>query len=243
MDLERMKREATEGSQFDTIGLKRGVLDAYEKGVARIICKECPLARVVAILPRGVSIPTKEWGQLFQWFGRPPHGGPKWIVYWFGATVPRQFPGAGEALAQHHLNGGYTLTCSTDGIFIYRIEEATRVLVHELIHAACLDPPHASVPVRESTVETWAELLLIAYRAKGMRGPAARLLAQQLQWVADTNRRAEVEHAVRGEGDYGWRYLNGRTHVYRQLGIELPVPTRGRLKTPSSRFTHPALGD
>lgn len=242
-DLTLMRKEAAVGAQFDTAGFKRNVMSAYDAGEFRATCKECDFGRVVAILPPTVSIPTKEWGRIFQWFGRPPRGGSRWQVYWFGAAVSRQFPQSGQPLERQHLNGGYTMACSTDGIFIYRLEEATRVLIHELLHAACLDPPNASIPVREATVETWAELLLIAYRAKGMRGPAARLLDQQLKWVADTNHRAEIAHSVKGEADYGWRYLNGRTAVYRSLGIELPAPSRGGLKHPSSRFTHPALGD
>ncbi len=206
----------------------------------RMDCVECEYARVYAILPDGVSVPTEDWGYLFQWLGPPKDGG-KWKVFWMGAATPRKFPSAGN-LAAEHLNGGYTNACSTRGIFIYRLEEATRVLVHEMLHAACLDPPVDSIPIREATTETWAELFLVAYRSRGIPGQAARLWLLQSQWIADTNQRAARLHNVRGNSQYGWRYLNGREAVLQGLGIVLPPASKGPPPT-SSRFTHPVLGD
>jgi hypothetical protein len=232
--------EASEASQFDPLRLKNNTWNAYKAGTMQLHCMDCVIARVIAILPNGSKIPTEDWGHLFQWMG-PAKDGKPWRVFWFGASAERKFPDHG-ALAAQHLNGGYTQPCSTRGIFMYRMEEATRVLIHELLHAACLDPPSDSIPFREATVETWAELFLVAYRSKGFRGHAAQLWAQQAQWVADTNHRAEHSHNVRGDKHYGWRYLNGRKGIYESLGIVLPPPSKGPAPT-SSRFTHPALGD
>ena len=131
------------------------------------------------------------------------------------------------------------MPCSTKGIFIYRLEEATRVLIHEILHAACLDPPGATLEVREATVETWAELFLIALKSKGFIKKAEELLQIQLQWVADTNHRALKDHAVSSPEHYGWRYLNGREHVYESLGILLPKA--GKREVQESRFTDPVL--
>jgi hypothetical protein len=104
------------------------------------------LARVTCFLPVGVKEPDWGlWGRVFAWFGpagRRKRGQP-WRVIWFAATTPRRFPFAGQDLGPEHVNGGYTRPCSTEGIFIYRAEEATRVLIHEMMHAACLDEhPH-----------------------------------------------------------------------------------------------------
>lgn len=242
-DLAKFEQEAAphptnKGAQvFDPLGLKSGVWAAYKAGTVRATVKECDMARVVALLPKGVSIPTADWGRIFQWLGPAPAG--RWTVYWFGAATPRRFPGAGVELAAEHLNGGYTHICSTDGVVIYRLEEATRVLMHELLHAACLDEKDLSIPEREAHIETWAELFLIAHRSKGSASAAARLWRLQSQWVADTNARAAAEHGVKNSSDYGWRYLNGRAAVYQKLGCELPMPSRAR--PAQSRFTHPAL--
>jgi hypothetical protein len=236
-DLRKLE-EATHGTQFDPLHLKKGMWDAYKNGSATLQCVESTIARVVAILPKNHSVP-KEWGRIFQSFGAPKYG-PKWVIYWFGASAPRRFPEPGLPLSAEHLNGGYTQTCSTNGIFIYRLEEASRVLIHELLHAACQDPVEKSIPQREAVIETWAELIFVAYRAKGSPSAAARLWKLQTQWVADTNKKAAEDNMSRSEDDYGWRYLNGRTEVYQSLGLTLPPPSK---KPAQSRFTHPTLGD
>lgn len=239
-ELALFELESKQDSKFDPLKLKEKTWTEYQAGKLRLQCVECELAKVFAILPKGVAIPTKDWGPIFQWLG-PSSTGEPWRVFWFGTTVARMFPVNG-AIAAQHLNGGYTNPCSTRGIFIYRIEEATRVLIHELLHAACLDPPVDSIPFREATIETWAELFLVAYRSKGDLEQAARLWALQSQWVSDTNQRAETKHNVRGNSQYAWRYLNGRAQIYQSLGIMLPQPSNGPPPT-SSRFTHPELGD
>jgi len=239
-DIANFEREALEGKQFDPNGLKESVWNEYKSGQMNILCRECEFARVVAILPKTSKGVPEDWGRIFQGFGAPRGG--KWNVYWFGAKKARLFPHGGAPLAAEHLNGGYTTICSNKGIFIYRIEEATRVLIHELLHAACLDAHDKSIPVREATIETWAEVLLVAYRSKGNPGRAKALWKLQCQWVADTNNRAANEHSVRSHDDYGWRYMNGRAHIYQELGLELPAPAKKGMPT-SSRFTHPMLGD
>jgi len=238
-DLKQFEREAA-AKEFDTLGLKASVWDAYLAGKAVAVVEECPWARVVALLPKGRSVPTTDWGRVFQMFGAPKgKAHSHWNIYWFGASALREFPEHGSVGAEH-LNGGYTNICSTDGIFIYRLEEATRVLIHELMHAACLDPVHHNIPMREATVETWAELILVALRAKGSAAAAQPLWIKQCQWVSDTNYRAYMKHAIKSEADYGWRYLNGRAIVYKSLGLELPPPSSLPVQ---SRFTHPVLGD
>lgn len=238
-DLERMKKAVDEESQFDPLGLKKEVWNRYKKGTNTIVCQESSISRVVAILPKGLEIP-EEWGRIFQMFGIPKYG-PKWNVYWFGSITPRRFPKQGLPLAAEHLNGGYTHLCTTDGIFIYRLEEASRVLIHELLHAACQDPVEKSIPQREANIETWAEVILVAFKAKGKRAEAEHLWKLQTQWVADTNSHAHLNNNVNGEHDYGWRYLNGRADVYKSLGLEIPQPSS--IKPERSRFTHPDLGD
>ena len=237
-DLKQLEFEAQGNSTFDPLKLKATVWDNYKNGNFKMICKESSTVKIIAILPPGKEIPLDLWGRIFQWLGPSSHGTP-WKVFWLGSETPRKFPKKGEPLSAKHLNGGYTMPCSTKGIFIYRLEEATRVLIHEILHAACLDPPDASLEVREATVETWAELFLIALKAKGFIKKAEELLQIQLQWVADTNHRALKDHSVTGPEHYGWRYLNGREHVYESLGILLPKA--GNREVQESRFTDPVL--
>lgn len=239
-ELAKAEHEALTGAQFDRVGLKRSMWLSYRAGQARLVCLEATgLARIVAIVPRGCAIPLDQWGRIVQWFGSAPNGKP-WTIYWFAAKQQRRFPGAGQDLGPEHVNGGYTVPCSTDGIFIYREEEATRVLVHEMLHAACLDEQEWTIPMREAMIETWAELILIALCSKGSRPKASALLAKQVQWIADSNGRAERYNGLEDISDYAWRYLTGRVQMYGRLGIVLPA-AKGPHPSGSLRFTHPAL--
>jgi hypothetical protein len=115
------------------------------------------------------------------------------------------------------------------------------VLIHELLHAACLNPPNATLPVVEATVETWAEILLIAFRSRGNIQRAQELWRKQADWIVATNHKAGIKHGVENDTDYAWRYLNGRAEIYEGLGFALPVTANIEGSSLSTRFTHPVL--
>ena len=237
------REAAPAASQFDKLQLKNRVWNEFRGGHAELRCyKLGRLARVLCFMPKGVRPPPLEfWGRIFAWFGPSPDGRP-WRVFWFASPTTREFPAEGQDLGPEHVNGGYTMPCSAEGIFIYRAEEATRVLIHEMMHAACLDQAGWPVQYKEALVETWAELILIALRSKGNRATAAKFWALQAQWIADTNWRAKHLHGTHDLSDYAWRYLCGRELMYQRLGAELPAPRKTvSLKGRSVRFTHPAL--
>lgn len=241
-ELSAAENEATKQSEFDTLALKSQVWTAYKEGKARLVCRKLgSLARVVAFLPEGVEEPSWEfWSRIFLWFG-PSKDGRPWSVTWFAATTPRMFPLAGTDLGPEHVNGGYTSVCSTAGIFIYRKEEASRVLIHEMMHAACLDEvgPKWDIPNREGMVEMWAELILIALKSRGNVLNARRLWTKQSHWISDTNWKAKMENGQHDSTDYAWRYLACREQMYAMHGIALPAPRKTNIQ--SLRFTHPAL--
>jgi hypothetical protein len=242
-ELAAAEREATTGAQFDRLALKKTVWEGYEQGAVKLVCKKLGgLARVLVFLPKGVNEPNWAlWARVFEWFGPSPDKRP-WCVTYFAAQRKREFPEAGQDLAAEHVNGGYTTPCSTEGIFIYRYEEATRVLVHEMMHAACLDEHGWTIPHTEAMVETWAELILIALLSKGGNLAAKRLWVAQSHWIADTNWKARHENNTHDMSDYAWRYLVGREEMYAKLGIALPAarPVHAR-RAASLRFTHPML--
>jgi len=233
-----LKKECETDSPFDPLKLRLSCWWQYMSGKYKLKCSECDLAKVISIVPANIEPPLEDWGRIFQWLGPAPQG--RWTIYWIGSKKKREFPMKGKPLDPSHVNGGYTVPCSAHGVFIYRLEEATRVLIHELLHAACLDPPHATLPVREATIEAWAELFLVAHRSRGKIPAAASLWKLQSQWIADTNHKALTHNNVKGPDDYAWRYLNGRAGIFKSLGIELPNPRELPLKA-SSRFTHPSL--
>jgi hypothetical protein len=235
--------EANTGAEFDRLGLKLAIWNGYKQGTVKIVCKKLGgLARALVFLPAGQKEPNWEfWSRVFQWFGASKDGRP-WHVTYFASQRLREFPEEGQDLGPEHVNGGYTVSCSTHGIFIYRAEEAARVLIHEMMHAACLDEQDWSIPEREAMVETWAELILVALLSKGSKTEAERLWLAQSHWIADTNWKAKHMNNTHDLTDYGWRYLCGREEMYERLGVALPKPrpAYGR-RARSVRFTHPAL--
>jgi len=241
-ELAAAEHEANAGKEFDKQGLKMGIWTAYKTGKARLVCMRLGgLARVIMFLIEGTKEPSWElWARVFQWFG-PSSDGKPWKVTWFPAKAERQFPLLGQDLGPEHVNGGYTQICSTNGIYIYRQEEATRVFIHEMVHATCLDERGEgwTIPLKEAMVEMWAELILIAVVSRGSLFQAKRLWVKQSHWIADTNHTAQQNHNENDASDYAWRYLSGRRFMYATHGIALPAP-RG-LQNKSTRFTHPEL--
>jgi hypothetical protein len=241
-ELTAAENEANLGKEFDKQGLKIGIWQAYKAGTARLVCMRLGgLARVIMFLIEGTKEPNWElWARVFQWFG-PSSDGKPWKVTWFPAKAVRKFPLLGQDLGPEHVNGGYTQICSTNGIYIYREEEATRVLIHEMVHATCLDERGEgwTIPLKEAMVEMWAELILIAIVSRGSLFHAKRFWVKQSHWIADTNHTAQQNHNENDASDYAWRYLSGRRFMYGMHGIALPPPRA--LQNKSTRFTHPEL--
>ena len=234
-DLDHLLKEATQPSQFDPLKLRetmlnrlgsdrpgKNLMNQLKAGSATLVCYRCELGKVIAIVEPGTDVPLEEWGRVFQAFG-PQAAGP-WRIVWFANPTPRQFPADGSAPTPANLNGGYTYPCRPDTVVVYRKEEATRVLIHELLHASCTDNMANPEAIRESLTETWAELFLVAVRARGSRRRAAVLWRAQAQRIADQE--AELmRRGVLGPGDFAWRYTVGRRPVLAALGIDLPEPS------------------
>lgn len=227
-------------SDFDPLQIRRTYWEMLVSGQAELHCKSCSLAKVIYIVPKGKTIepPWDLWGRLFQWLGSSDSG-KKWRVFWFPAPAERVLPPRGEKVGPEHVNGGYSYACTPDRIVIYRKEEATRVLAHEMLHSACLDRQNAILPLREAEIESWAELYLVALCSEGSESKARQLWEEQSQWVSNVNHLLETKYGVRGPNDYAWRYTVGRGLVFASLRIQLPNPRPHRSK--SSRLTSPAL--
>ena len=227
-------------SEFDPMRIRSTFWNMLVSGQAELYCKSCLFAKVLYIVPKGKRIepPWELWGRLFQWLG-PAEAKGKWRVFWFPADIPRLLPPRGEKVGPEHVNGGYSYACTPDRIVIYRKEEATRVLAHEILHSACLDRQNAILPLREADIETWAELYLVALCSRGSESKARQLWEAQSQWVSDLNKLLETNYGVRDPNDYAWRYTVGRGIVFESLRIDLPIPQPHRTK--SSRLTSPML--
>ena len=156
----------------------------------------------------------------------------------FAHPRARMLPSKGTRIGPQHINGGYTTRCDSKSVVIYRAEEATRVLVHELFHASCSDPYHKDTPFIEADTEAWAEVVLCAMAARGDMTKWRRYFHQQVQWAVRQAATLRDWYGVQHPQDYAWRYGVGRVDVWRRLGLQVPsVPVRYK-PVESLRLTH-----
>jgi len=240
-DRKILKKEAEQESPFDKLNLKSKLNNSLNQGNANIIVKRNENGRVVILREnkhQNEQYPWEMWARIFQWFGVPKDGG-VWQLYLYSSEVKRVLPSDGPIGAEH-LNGGYTYPCKSDCIVIYRYEEATRVLVHELLHAACTDDDNKPVELREAATEAWAELFLVSLMSKGSVKKAYKLWKIQDHYIQDLNYTVRNFHHVNKLEDYGSRYTILREYVFRKFGVKLDsnyTPKRVTI----SRFTTPEL--
>jgi hypothetical protein len=236
-DLNILRSEALKESPFDPLELKKRMFESYEKGTAKIIVKSCQCAKVVILQDNETqTFPWSTWSRIFQWFGK--QNNTPWCVYIYASPQNRTLPESGP-IGAAELNGGYTYPCKSDCIVIYRYEECTRVLIHELLHASCTDNFNSSVEKREAATEAWAELFLVAVLAKGDFKKALELWKIQEHYIQDLNYTLSTYHNVYSETDYGARYTIMRDDVFKQFNIIYNRYTPKRIHI--SRFTSPKL--
>ena len=240
-DLQVIRRESN-GGPFDRLNLRNEMSATVAEGRGRIFAHESAVGRIITLtdLPYDPT-PLREWGRIMRLFGKPPAGGRLPQILWFAARQPRHWPAHGQPAGPEHINGGYCMACQPDTVVIYRYEDATRVLIHELLHGFCTDLPMGpgnSLEQLESATEAWAEIMLAAGREVGVAAPrpVRGALAAQLQWTALQNLRLRRDHGVRGPADYSWRYTVGKEDALRALGFS---PYIRKYKNVGLRLTPP----
>jgi hypothetical protein len=242
-DKKNLESESYSDSRFDTLQLRKKLYDEFLSNQAYTIVKKTDNARIVILTSKNAThqFPNSLWNlwaHIFQWFGAPTSG-THWQVYLYASDVKRTLPESG-VIGPDHLNGGYTYPCKSDCIVIYRYEEATRVLIHELLHASCTDNHTNPVEIKEAITESWAELFLVALLSKGDKKRAYHLWNIQDHHIQDLNYTVRTFHNVNSASDYGARYTIMREKVFNDLGIKLNTNyTPKRIR--SSRFTSELL--
>jgi hypothetical protein len=226
----------------------------YRAGTVRLVCKTCRQAKVIILHEAAKPCPDvwRTWGYIFQLYGQGATGWHRqtgtgwhrqtdtgWRVGLFAAQEPRILPAPGQPVGPEHVNGGYTIPCKQNRIIIYREEECTRVLLHELFHASCSDRL-ASLPHMEAETESWAEWVLVALASKGDLELAVKLMKKQLRWMSAQHRVLRAFYGVSKPEDFAWRYTLGREHAYERLGLRVPI-SKGTSHVTSFRLTVPLL--
>jgi len=130
----------------------------------------------------------------------------KELVIWFiPCKEKRYFPKEKEIINPVHINGGYTYPM-LGTIYIYRLEEFPKVMLHEVIHHSIIDtdiPKEVEFPLykqfsldttncdtsckyelrtNEAVIEVWALLHHLNFIAQEYKIPFYKLLTEELNW-------------------------------------------------------------
>lgn len=239
-DINDLREAATKTSKWDEERLRLRLWEDWLAQNAILKAYWCEYGRVVCLSPRSATpTPTPLWIRAFRLLG----GGKPVRVLWFASESLRLPPSVGEPIQPKHVNGGYTNRCDAESIVIYREEEALRVLIHELLHASCSDPYDDDITFLEADTEAWAEVTLVALRAKGTYREFSNLWNKQAQYAINQAAAAEKFYNVVSPKDYGWRYLSGRIQRFVAYNLPLPSPTENPEPLRSLRLTPKSLSD
>ena len=234
-DMDLNQKEAVGESRIDDKNLRQEMIQMWKSGKASLRIKELPGRTRLIFLgtdEQWDSIPWRTWSRIIQAIGHPIGH-----VLFYGHPSERYFPAdpAKETVAAIHMNAGYSYMCDQSIVVIYRFEEATRVLLHELLHTACFDKG-LSVEALEASTEAWTELLLCALLSKGQPGKFSRLWKQQCAWIQAQTNHLVINHGVKGQADYAWRYTIGKHEKLMEMNMFVkanPAPQAGlRFTTP-----------
>ena len=226
-----LERECAGPSDFDQIESRKTFHAHYKAGHIQPLVRTCFVGEdlvgtVVALLSEVTEtqdIPWDLWGKILALFKNKKHNNNPYTVYFCAHPASRQFPEHSRITQPLHINGGYTYPCSHEAIVIYRAEDATRVLLHELFHAACSDDPNQGLEQREAETEAWAELFWCGFMACASLGDLKSLkslVKRQAAWMVSQNGRLTRDnHVAPGPQGFPWRYTAGKEAVWRRWGL------------------------
>lgn len=223
-----IRQEAHTPSEFDALRLRENVLHHPHQPV---LYASCPYGSLVLYFEQydPADLPWELWGRILRLF----YEGRRFTIYLLASSSPRHFPSLSSTIKPEHINGGYTYPCRTDTIVIYRAEDATRVLLHELQHASCLDHPEQGIDRVEAETEAWAELLYTVLLARGDPQTWRRCWTRQWTWIQQQNKRVRCHLRGSHSMEFPWRYTLGKEQVLRSWFPSSDLP--------SSDLPHSAL--
>ena len=241
-DIAMLEKEAAD-SKFDNQveNLRSEMLAKWRSGSADLKVRELPgITRLVFLgtEDQWSQIPWTLWSRILQAIGHPIG-----YLLFYAHPKKREYPDRvgntdkdTKTIEAEHINAGYSFICQQHTVVIYRFEEATRVLVHELLHTACFDSD-LSVEHLEASTEAWAEVFLCALLSKGKAPTFMKLWRLQCAWITAQTLHLKTKWSIQGPADYCWRYLIGRHEVLKTKGFMLEGSAF--IGIPGLRFTTP----
>ena len=239
-DTDLLQKNALSESEIDEVNYRADMVAKWKAGEAGVTLKvkELPGRTRVVFLgteEQWAQIPWATWARIFQLVEHPIGH-----VLFYADPRTRVDPIEEGGLKAKDINGGYSYICSQELVVIYRFEEATRVLLHELLHTMCFDK-EKGVENLEAHTEAWTELYLCGLLSKGSSVKFNRLWRQQVHWIIEQATTLSQERGINRPVDYAWRYMRGKMDVLEGMGF-LRGYTAGIEKQPATqslRFTTP----
>lgn len=235
-DLQFLSKECNQASEFDPSNKRQAMYQDLVQGKAPVVIAQCPYGQVTVVLDSPIQrgdLPWALWARILRLYSEKKNGTDPFKVFLLASPSLRQFPSGTKPITPENVNGGYTYRCQKDTILIYRAEDATRVLLHELQHSCCLDHPEQGVDQVEAETEAWAELLWVALLSEGDPTRFQELLSRQRTWMVTQNdevkkhkNKATSKGPMMKTGDdsvrvepFPWRYTLGKEEVWREWGL------------------------
>jgi hypothetical protein len=219
-DLKFLDEECNKTSEFDPLNKRKSMYDNMIKGNTFTVISKCKYGQVLAIfetMDQMAELPWELWGRILRMFSEPWRRPFK--IYFLANKNLREFPPDNEPINPENINGGYTYRCDPETIVIYRAEDATRVLIHELQHSCCLDKAENGVDIIEAETEAWAELFYVAIISQGKRIIMKDLLKRQSEWIRKQNTKVKKHMKDPNSMEFPWRYTIGKEEVWERWGI------------------------
>jgi len=218
-DIEYILKTASEDDPFDKGGLKKESVLEIQSKRADILKSTCEYGEILVVSFKNspIELHWNTWWRAVRLLS-PNH---QVRILIFGHPRKRVLPSESIPIGPEHLNGGAAMRCDSETIVIYRSEEVTRVLLHELFHASCSDPYTKDTPHIEADTEAWAEILLCAMAAKGNPQAWNRYMHEQINWALKQASAIQSKYNIKSPEDYAWRYIIGRLEVWKSLGIKI----------------------
>ena len=230
-DMKYINYVVKNSSQFDELNLKQKILDDLKENRTGIWKSYSPLGEIIYIGDKE-RVNLQVWWRCIRLLSKRPVR-----IIIFSHPSLRMMPEPGHPVKAQHINGGYANRCDGRSIVIYRKEEMTRVLIHELLHASCSDPYHAEVSDLESDTEAWAEIIQCAMVAEGKEKEWKAFMKKQIEYSIRQSATLRDNHNVVSKADYAWRYTTGKLDIWRKLGFNIPELPKAYSPITSLRLT------
>lgn len=220
-DMRYLTEECNKASEFDEKNKRKKMYDEMIKGNKVIVKSKCNYGELITVFDTAdqmAEMPWGLWARILRLFSEKTNNTP-FKVFLLADKSLRKFPKGHNPIKPENINGGYTYRCNRETILIYRAEDATRVLIHELQHSCCLDKVENGVDLIEAETEAWAELFYIAILSKGHKHTFDDLLKKQSAWIITQNKKVKQHMYNPNSMEFPWRYTLGKEDVWKRWGI------------------------